>query len=213
MSKPETKKEAKARLILEKMAAKKAAKEKAHAEIFATPVAKAVEPLKAEAVARAEKDSKEFIERLKVKLAEAGNDINQIAPQPPSFGITREEYRRASGKRALYKSLTEERDGQGRRAYHDKSPLLVDFCEEKIQVFIEKEKESAALQYEAFVYKLVRKIGPTVKAEISGSHVWGNSILTVEVPNGEVQRWKTQHIVNRSVYGLLFNQWPTRKVK
>jgi hypothetical protein len=50
-------------------------------------------------------------------------------------------------------------------------------------------------------------------ASITGTHIWGHSVLTVTLPNGTVERWKTQQIVNQSKLGLLFNQWPSRKMK
>ena len=43
--------------------------------------------------------------------------------------------------------------------------------------------------------------------------MWGYSVLTVTKEDGSVERWKTQQIMNISVLGLLFAQWPSRKMK
>ena len=85
--------------------------------------------------------------------------------------------------------------------------------EAKIDRFVAARKEQAAAEYDAFIAKLVKKIGPVVTAELDGNHVWSHSILTVVLKSGEQQRWKTQQITNISKYGKHFNQWPSRKMK
>ena len=82
----------------------------------------------------------------------------------------------------------------------------------KEERFVQSAMEMAAAQYDAFVDQAGGKIGKCDAASLAGSHVWGHSILTVA--KGEtVERWKTQQIVNQSVLGTVFNQWPTRKLK
>jgi hypothetical protein len=83
----------------------------------------------------------------------------------------------------------------------------------KVRRFIKQRMEWAAADYDAFVIKLVKKIGEVKKAELHGNHVWGYSTLIVTIPDGEVQAWKTQQIVNHSKLGKPFNQWPTRRMK
>lgn len=85
--------------------------------------------------------------------------------------------------------------------------------EELVEKFIQAAKADAAAQYEAFVAKLQQKIGEVKNATLKGNHVWSYSILTVEKPDGTVEHWKTQMIINVSKLGKMFNQFPTRKVK
>ncbi|MNE44768.1 hypothetical protein D3C80_1390130 [compost metagenome] len=80
-------------------------------------------------------------------------------------------------------------------------------------LFVKQAQENASAQYDAFIAKLEAKIGEVTAAILSGEHVWGHSILTVTKADGTTEKWKTQMIVNVSVLGNLFNQWPTRKVK
>lgn len=211
MTKPETKKAARERQILERIEAKRDAYNKQWAAIMSTPIAKAVEPLKSEAVERAEQDAIAYVEKLTEQLTAAGNDLNVVAPYPRNI-YNREEYTKASRRRALFTSITVQRQGSDYSGA-ESVPCYRDICPDNVATFIERAREAAADQYDQFVKKLVGKIGETVKAELHGSHVWGFSILTITKPDGTVENWKTQQIVNVSVYGLLFNQWPSRKVK
>lgn len=214
MQKKETKKEAKAREILEKLAAKKAMIEKINAAVAATPIAKAVAPIKEDAIARAEKDAREYSAKLIKQIEEAGNDLNKVAPYPRSTNVSREQYRNAMNRHNLYVSITTARKDNVQRHWSDATtPYYVDACPAKIEVFVETAKITAAEQYDAFVHKLVKKVGETTEASLTGNHVWGYSVLHVTLPSGEKQKWQTQQIVNCSVYGLLFNQWPTRQIK
>ena len=91
-------------------------------------------------------------------------------------------------------------------------PVPVKMDREEIARFIKNSKEEAAAQYDAFVAKLIRKIGVVETAELTGNHVWSYSYLNVTKADGTKESWKTQMIVNVSKLGKLFNQWPTRKV-
>lgn len=79
--------------------------------------------------------------------------------------------------------------------------------------FAEKEAKAAGDSYDAWVYKLVQKIGkPVTGANVSGDP-WSGSTITVTTNDGEQQRWKTQMIINTSKLGKQFNQFPTRRMK
>ena len=79
--------------------------------------------------------------------------------------------------------------------------------------YIARAIEAAVCSYDQWVSKLSAKVGEASKAELAiSSSVWGNSILTVTKQDGSV-RWKTQMIINCSVHGKVFNQWPTRLIK
>lgn len=215
--KKETKKEAQQRRIAEKLAAKDEANRKMWAEINAHPVAIAVEPIKADAIARAEIDAKAYVEKLADNLAQHGWDLNSIAPSP--YGreyrnISREKYMAMSHKRALYSSITVAREDNRDYFERQNDPRsLRDLSDEGVARFIQQAKDAAFDHYQSFVLKMVKKIGDVRTASLDGNHVWGFSVLTVGKPDGSIQKWKTQQIVNCSVYGLLFNQWPSRIIK
>lgn len=180
---------------------------------MSNPIETAVMPLKMDAVARAEEESKKIIENVRKDLEEHGNDLQLAAPYPRAWGMGKEEYMMKINKYKLYSMLVTHK--QGSRKMND--PDFVELCPQRIERYIEMNKENAATQYDAFVAKLVSKIGEVQDAELNGNHVWGYSILTVTKTDGDLmktqERWKTQQIVNRSKNNLLFNQWPTRKVK
>lgn len=82
------------------------------------------------------------------------------------------------------------------------------------QFFIDEMVKDAEARYDAFVVKLIDKIGEgVIAAELVGNHVWGYSVLHVEFEDGRKEAWKTQSIVNYSKFGRPFNQYPSRKVK
>lgn len=87
--------------------------------------------------------------------------------------------------------------------------------------FIKSEAERiGGFNFDSFVCKLTRKIEAAAKAEGTDKPViniavlkgvlWDGCTLTVAL-NGGTQTWVTKCIINRSVLGKLFNQWPTRR--
>lgn len=74
--------------------------------------------------------------------------------------------------------------------------------------------------FDTYSIKLAGKIAlPVESATITGK-LWNYSFLVARIESGfwngserqPFQRWKTQMILNTSVLGKLFNQWPTRRV-
>lgn len=170
-----------------------------------TPIETAVAPVKADAIERAEQEAHKIVKSVEVALKIVDGDLDKAAPRPDSFRMNRRDYQNANTKRKTFSMLTT-REGF---AYGEN---IVRMDPVRIERFIEQARLDAAAQYDAFVAKLVHKVGPHSSATLEGNHVWGHSILTVTTPTG-VQRWKTQMIVNVSKLGKLFNQWPSRKVK
>lgn len=79
--------------------------------------------------------------------------------------------------------------------------------------YVAMAKQGAEESYDAWIYKLVQKIGkPVVKADVSGDP-WMGSVIRVETNDGEHQAWKTQQIINTSKLGKQFYQFPTRRMK
>lgn len=220
--KKETKKAAKARMIAEKIAAADAAKARYRAEIFAHPVAIAIEPLRLAAVKQAEKDALAYVATIEEALKKHGYDINALAPRPRT-NMGKEEWRRADSKRSSVQMLTKEVNKDPFRRWNDESPLIVETCPERIAHYVKITKDMAEMQYEGFVYKLVRKLKEHTTAEVStatlnneameNDTIWHLSLLTVTRADGSVEKWRTRMIFNTSIYGKVFPQWPTRIVK
>lgn len=181
------------------------------AEIAARePVGLALHPLKAEAVKAAAADAAVTVGHVQRKLEAAGWDIKVAAPRAKSCWDR--DYKTQNAYRALVSSLTE----SVKEGYHyprPGEPEIVRMSEKGIIRFIAQAEENAALFYDAFIVKMVAKVGEVTAATINGNHVWDHSILRVTLPTGEVQKWKTQQIWNYSVHGLRFPQWPSRVVK
>lgn len=175
------------------------------------PVGKVVYPLKAKAVARATVEAQAVIDRIRADLEAVGWDINAIAPYPHRAAYGSYTYEQARSKNRLYSSVTKEPKYTG--SMRTDVPKIVEMCPKLMERFIATAEREAAQQYDAFVCKLVAKVGDVIEAALSGDHVWEYSYLTVVTAAGEAQKWKTQQIVNVSKLGLLFNQWPTRLVK
>jgi hypothetical protein len=170
------------------------------------PVEIAVAPVKADAIADAEKRARETIERHRAGLEAAGWDQNLWAPYPSSL---KGDYHSANRKYRTCSALVEWIQPTTRRG----EPCIVRMDDEKVARFVKEARELAAEQYDLFVAKLVRKIGDCESATLEGNHVWGSSMLTVFKLPGITERWKTQQIINFSKLGKPFAQWPSRKVK
>jgi hypothetical protein len=172
------------------------------------PIETAVAPLKADAIARAEQEVATLVANV-TRALEAANWDRAVAAPYPNARQSRASYQQAMTKVRLFASLT--RSLAISRMMHEP-----DYCRivpELVEHFTEQARRDAAFQYEAFVAKLVKKIGDVADASLHGNHVWSYSILTVTLADDSRQTWKTQQIVNVSKLGKLFNQWPTRKLK
>lgn len=130
-----------------------------------------------------------FINRVKDKINSAGG-LDKIAPTPnPKDDHTK--YEEAKKKRTFYSMM----DKISSEEYSD------------------REARAAGDSYDAWVYKLVQKIGkPVTQADVTGDP-WTGSTISVTTNDGEQQRWDTKMIINRSKLGKMFNQFPTRRVK
>lgn len=172
-----------------------------------TPIANAVAPLKQQAMDRAELAVTERIEAALAQLAAVGNDLNKVAPQPHGM-MGRATYKQAQALRAFLEAITVSTQASRRHG----EPNLRVVAPGGIARLVSITREEAAGSYEAFVAKLEQKVGDHRAAALDGSSVWGHSVLHVTTPAG-AQRWVTKQILNVSVLGKLFNQWPTRLAK
>jgi hypothetical protein len=174
------------------------------------PIEACVLPLKTDAMASAVEAAVDQIARVLAALEAAGWDLNVAAPRGNSLRDRKEDYMRKNAKRNFFASVTKRVETHN---YRIDAPSIVEKCVESECRYMAAVAENAAEQYDLFVAKLCKKVGPVVDASLTGSHVWGYSLLTVEKADGTAETWQTQQIINQSIYGLLFNQWPTRKLK
>ena len=176
------------------------------------PIEVAVSPLRKDAMDRAETEARFDIQVAEQDLKDNGFDLNAAAPYPLTmFGNARME---ASSKHEFYRSITKEDPKAGPQPGTIHGPYLVRMDRDKCKKLIAARRAAAAASYDAFIAKLVAKIGPVKSATLEGNHVWADSTLTVEsLTTGGLQRWHTKMIVNRSKFHRTFFQWPTRKVK
>lgn len=189
------------------------------AEIVAhEPVGAAVWPQKADAVKATTEYANEVVTKNLAKLEAVGWDAAKLGVYPKhvsKYHTSPEEYaayERACDRHATAHHFTEVVEGS--KYCHEEKPCIVRRDDEKVLRFVTGLEEQTADQYNAFVCKLVGKIGPdAVSATLEGNHVWSYSTLTVTLRDGTIQRWKTQQITNCSVLGKYFSQWPTRLMK
>lgn len=171
------------------------------------PVGCALHPAKERAVQSARESAVAKVAQLRKDLETHGWDIRAAAPVPNS--IWDNAYKAARARRSVYESITKSVDSN----YSRSGPQIVEMDQNAIDRFISNSEQDAALQYDMFICKMVHKVGAVKDAQIAGDHVWSHSILTVVLSDGSSQRWKTQQIVNHSVYGLPYLQWPSRVIK
>jgi hypothetical protein len=176
------------------------------------PVGKAIHAVKAQAVEFAEQDARKIVARVEKELAEAGWDAQAYAPYPARMHYGT-EHDRAKAKHSLVSQLTTSDSDAGYQQYgREGHPYIVKMDPKGVERFVDNAMCDAAMQYDMFICKMVAKIGQCDSAELSGSHVWGSSILTV-TKGSAVERWHTQQIVNYSKYGRPYLQWPSRLMK
>lgn len=156
----------------------------------------AIEPLRADAIDRAERAVLRWVERTIEEINAAGGDIDKVAPRPHGR-MDRSEYRAAQDRRAAVRGLFPMSDLMG--------IMMADRL-------VQKARQDAGASFDAYAEKLASKVGEIRAASICGASLWHGSTLTVETEAG-AQRWHTQQIVNVSALGLPFNQWPTRRLK
>lgn len=173
------------------------------------PIEAAVAPLKTEAIQRAEQYATNEVRHMEEALKAVDYCLDVVAPRPESTA-GRFKYLSMHAIRQAYQSITKRDPARVNYMPHSPHYVLVDA--KGVAKFVADAKENAAFQYDAFVAKLNRKIGPAISAQLEGNHVWSFSILHVVTEAGE-QRWKTHMILNQSKYGKIFNQFPTRLMK
>ena len=185
--------------------AAKAAAEKARIE--SNPIYAAIAPQKADAVQHAMQYTRERI-ALFIAQFPIGSDLRDNAPEANSFKDGKQTYLSKTAKRSLAFRVLKFLD----RGYMPHAPYIVaGRDDEGVERLIEEAGQDAAASFDAYVAKLTAKVGPCEQAGVEGA-LWQRSRLSVR-KGPVVEQWITQQILNFSVYGKAFNQWPTRKCK
>lgn len=171
---------------------------------------------KQEYIEGAAKRADEFVQHLMDVLAKAGWNLNAVAPEP-DYKMSRTAYNSAASRRQTYNRLVTQPDhGQPsylRRSVAKDEPLIVKPNEAGRKHYIEASKAEAAARYDAFIQKMIEKIGkPVENAKLTGS-IWTGCQIWVRCVDGEEQIWNTKMIINFSKYQLMFNQFPSRRAK
>ena len=138
-------------------------------------------------VKRAEKHGSDYYDKLKSAVEKAGG-LDAIAPRPKTT-MDSKSYSSARAKRALYEMILST----------PKSKYVAEFG------------KAARDDYMAWVNKMTQKIGKKVIDAVMVGSPWVNSTIKITDEKGEVEVWNTKMIINHSVYGKPFNQFPTRK--
>ena len=179
-------------------------------------IALAVEPLRAAAVEAATLKAREFLTRVSETLVKNDGDLNNFAPYP-NGNMMRKDYVAALNYRKALESVTKHDEAryelEGIFSGRPRGPYYRRMDFDVSARFVKNAQEDASSQFDAYIAKLNAKIGEVKTATLEGNFVWSYSIITVTKEDGSVENWKTQMILNVSVLGKLFNQFPTRKVK
>jgi hypothetical protein len=190
-----------------KAAAKNAAAAAELARIHANPIYGAVAPQKAETQDRAAAAVEARLREIAGKLV--GTDLRITAPRAST---------RVHGWGSEYKQVQNFHYLAGRITvcrkkinWQDNSEFVESISEKGIAYLVEQAREEAGLSFDSYVAKLTSKVGECDAAEVTG-WLWNHSYLAVS-KGGKAEVWKTQQIINVSVLGKLFNQWPTRLMK
>jgi hypothetical protein len=172
-------------------------------------IANAVAPLKIASINAALEAILKMIFEVEKKLEIAGWDMDLAFPMPKARNESRASFSEKKAERdfafGLVKVLTTSR--------RHGDPLMVEICNTSVSKTVDRALEDAAAQYEAYVVKMINKIGSCESAEMAYNNgLWFDSDLLV-VKSGTKEVWNTRCIINRSCLGKLFNQFPTRKRK
>lgn len=153
-----------------------------------------------EYTARAAKMATAQVDQAMLTLKEADWSLDKAAPLPDQ-SARNEVHMQVNEKRAFLINLT---DGKGDKRTESES---------RREIYVKRAEENAHTAYMAWVAKMIDKIGKTVeKATMDGSP-WTGSTLSVTTHDGEEQVWDNKMIINQSKYQVLFNQFPSRRIK
>jgi hypothetical protein len=151
-------------------------------------------------------------EKVFAELAAVNWDVSAYLGVQPNFSNQYPAYKEWKAKQSFVSMITNRGEGWPvSQRVNTIYVLPVVRNDAKVEEMVQNARAMAAASYEAYVAKMIAKIGDVTEASMcTSSHVWGYSVLEVTTVAGERQVWTTQQIVNCSVHGKLFNQWPSR---
>lgn len=171
-------------------------------------IATAVAPIKTASINAAVEAMQKMVNEVLAQLEADGWDANVSYKYPSSLTCNRKTFLQGQAMYRFVRSITETVSIRGPR-----EPHIVKASETNVARVLELAAQEAADQYDAYVAKLVAKVGECESATLGYNNgVWFDSDLIVVKPTGK-EVWNTKCIVNRSCLGKVFNQFPTRKRK
>jgi vacuolar-type H+-ATPase subunit H len=175
-------------------------------------LAQALEPFRKASIDEASERARRVVEHVREEMAKHGGKLDESAPNRADTGsqLKRQLFLRLATRIGPRQSLP------SRTSTYEVTP-------EAERSFIDQAEHQAEANYQAYVDKMRRKIakyettsGPitsvTAHSIVGRGDLWGGSTINIRFGDGTLQRWNTKRIVNISVYGMLFNQWPTRQI-
>lgn len=181
---------------------KKTAAQLKYDAAMATVVAQAVLPKREEVIAHTKQECLDYRARLTAEVAEKGLAV--VAPVP----AIRPEWDR----KVAYAVFKKEREAYENAADYRRHVAAI-LGDKGFKNYLDFEIHQVNASFNAYVFKLATKITGVKAARLADSTaIWRGSTLIVTMNDGTEQRWVTTMILNRSVLGKLFNQWPTRRV-
>jgi hypothetical protein len=171
-------------------------------------ISKAVEPTRAAALEAAQIRAEAIVASYAERLKANGFDLDKTFPYPRST-LSRPDYMKAKNQRNFAQRITTRINDKG--VPYMNRPYFCMMNESAIGAFYNEVADTTNAQFDAYVAKLTTKIGECTSATLlTSGGVWSYSTLQVTKPSGVIERWNTRCIVNVSVLGKVFNQWPTR---
>jgi hypothetical protein len=173
-----------------------------------SPITQLIAPIRAKAMDMAEARMVEQVKLAKSKFEEHGWDLLKIAPDPHGR-MSRKQYSLAQAKQNFYSGFVEFKSNA-----FSKNERLCVWDDARVERVIAQTRELAGFEFDAYVIKLNEKVGAhTAAVLVDTNGLWNDSTIDVTLASGKVERWNTKTIINVSVLGKMFNQFPTRLVK
>jgi hypothetical protein len=198
--------------------ARKAARELGFTEQTLTFIAQAMAPTETLLAAAYEKHLVAQYRRTVEKLAADGWDA-RISFGYPDGNMSRANYEAQKDAYNYVNAITVRDDSKG-GGYGMRDPRFVKLKHSETEMMAKLAAKAAQMAkdaLEAFTWKLSGKVqselaaGDAVSAATYAGvkNPWNDSFIHISTTAGGAQCWKTKMILNFSVYGKPFNQWPT----
>lgn len=164
------------------------------------PIVTAVEPLRVDAVKRANIEALTILNNVNTMLVNGGWDVDSLAPYPHGK-IDRQEYDKTLGTYILSRKLLKLKDAP------------VSEMSQFISGFIKDAENNADHQYNIFVKELQTKIGEYSESEFKGNHVTSISTLKLNKPEDKTTYWKNEMVSGLSKNGKHACDFVIKKMK